>query len=153
MKSSDWNRWGLAPCQKSFVFCLLLSLAGPLIASCVRTQSMANEGRKRDSHIVVALRIAEADEVSKLFGRGTGSHPKGLYLLGEVTNTYPTSASVRLKVRSSNNPTIVVDDITVGWVGAHRDTVYFMRYLAQPPLKTPVEEVALDYDIVSVNRK
>jgi hypothetical protein len=115
---------------------------------------LAAEGTKQDSNIVIALRVAETDEITRLFRGGSGSYSKGLYLLGEVINNYSTSASVRLKVWSSNNPAFPVNEITVGWVPPNGHIpVYFMRSLSQPPLKTSIEEIVLEYEILSVNRK
>jgi len=114
---------------------------------------LAAEGTKQDSNIVIALRVAETDEITKLFRGASGSHSRGLYLLGEVTNKYSTTALIRLKIWSSNNPAIPVNEFNVGWVPPNGAVIYFMRYLSQPPLKTSIQEIVWEYEILSVNRK
>jgi hypothetical protein len=140
--------------MNSSLFAISAILLGLLInTSVVGSQIMAEE-MKRDSNIGVVLKVVWTDEIAKLFREASGAYPRGLYLLGEIVNNYSNSVSVRLKVWSSNNPAIPVNEITVGWVPPNASTpVYFMRYLSQPPMKTSIEEVRIEYEVLSVTRK
>ena len=123
-------------------------------ASLLGNETMAEERVRRDSHITVVLKVVSTAEISKMFRGDDGGYSRGLYLLGEVKNHYSTSVLARIRVWSPNNPAISVKEISVGWVPPNGHTpVYFMRYLMQPPLKASIEDVALEYDLLSVDHK
>ena len=135
--------WGSAVLVVAFLF--LSSVQGGCGEDIPSEDGMAIE---------ITLRLISGEELHGLLGSKVTSSLKDFYILGQVVNRMDRSAFVKFEIRSSNNPTVHIDNIELGWIPPNRATaVYFLRYIMEPPLKTSPEEVKLESKIHSINYK
>lgn len=105
-------------------------------------------------NIIIELKLLKGEDLAVIYGGDDKINSRGVYIMGTAQNGNPDSVFIKLEISSPNNPTIRAKNINVGWIPPNKTSkVYFLVYLMQPPLKTKLSEVQLNYKIVSVTQK
>ena len=133
---------------------LLIGITGGILFLMSQASGAEAKQQKYAHNFTIKLRLVSGKELRNLLGDDTSVKVDDYYLLGNVINSSPKSAYIRLRVSSANNPAVSAKEIPVGWIPPNgAQAVYFLEYLMQPILKTSIEDVELDYQITSINYK
>ena len=110
-----------------------------------RLVTLVNRTKEAWADIDVQLKLVTDRELTSFFSSQLREPDDMIYLFGMVINAGPDSALVTLDVHSPNNPNIQARGISVGWVPPKGSIpVYFLKFLAQPMLRTKIARDYLD---------